>query len=127
MLNRLVTLTSSTKGKHLLDHKGELVYIAGPYRGDNAWEVEQNIRVAEEVGMAVAKMGVIPLIPHTMYRYWDGTLTDEFWLGCGLRLLESCKAITLCPNWEKSSGTLGERKRAKELGLDLFFASFLYV
>lgn len=26
------------------------IYIAGPYRGSNAWDVEQNIRMAEELG-----------------------------------------------------------------------------
>lgn len=127
MSERIITLSSATAGMALSDHKGELVYVAGPYRGINAWDVEKNIRVAEEVGMAVARTGAIPLIPHTMYRYWDGTLSDEFWLKCGLRLLEPCKAIVLCPGWKKSSGTLGERRRSEELGQDLFFASFLYV
>lgn len=127
MTSRLITITSSTTGVSLSDYRGDLVYIAGPYRGINAWEVELNIRVAEKAGMAVAKTGAIPLIPHTMYRYWDGTLSDEFWLGCGLRLLEACKAIVLCPNWKKSSGTLGELERSRELGLNCFLAKFLYL
>lgn len=130
MGRRIFTITSSTTGELISSnhrHRGELVYIAGPFRGANTWEVEKNIRVAEEVGMAVAKTGAIPLIPHTMYRYWDGTLSDEFWLKCGLRLLEVCKAITLCPGWEKSSGTLGERNRAKELSLNSFYAKAIYL
>lgn len=34
-----------------------IIYVAGPFRGSNAWEIEQNIRRAEAVGLAVAKVG----------------------------------------------------------------------
>lgn len=91
----------------------ELVYIAGPFRGKNSWEVERNIRRAEELGMRVAEMGAIPIIPHTMYRFWDGTLDDEFWLECGLRMLDMCVAVAVTDGWENSSGTREEIRRAE--------------
>lgn len=98
----------------------KLIYIAGPYRGANAWEVEQNIRRAEEIGFEVASAGAIPLIPHTMYRFWDGTLDDRFWLACGIKLLEQCDAIVLCPGWTGSKGSMAERDHASVIGIPDF-------
>lgn len=100
----------------------KLVYVAGPFRGANAWEVELNIRMAERVGMCVAESGDIPVIPHTMYRFWDGTLNDDFWLACGIRLLDQCDALVLCPGWEKSKGTLAEKAHAEKMGLPVTIA-----
>lgn len=60
--------------------KMKAVYIAGPFRAPTPWEVETNIRTAETNGLYVAKLGAIPRIPHTMYRFFDGSLPDEFWL-----------------------------------------------
>ena len=98
----------------------KLIYIAGPYRGANAWEVEQNIRRAEQIGFEVASAGAIPLIPHTMYRFWDGTLDDSFWLACGIELLERCGAMVCCPGWGASRGTLAERDRALAIEIPIF-------
>jgi hypothetical protein len=82
----------------------KLVYIAGPFRGKNAWEVENNIREAEGVGFAVANLGMIPVIPHTMYRFFDGTLDDKFWLDATLELMHRCDALLLSTGWRKSEG-----------------------
>lgn len=97
-----------------------IVYIAGPFRGANAWDVECNIRRAEITGLSVAEQGAIPLIPHTMYRFWDGTLDDSFWLACGIELLRKCDAVMLCPGWRRSKGTLAERAEAERLKLPIF-------
>jgi hypothetical protein len=82
----------------------KLVYIAAPFRGKNAWEVEQNIRVAENLGLAVAEMGAVPVIPHTMYRFFDGTLEDRFWLDATLQLMHKCDAMLLGAGWRRSEG-----------------------
>lgn len=96
------------------------IYIAGPYRGANAWEVERNIRRVEELGFRVAEMGGLPVIPHTMYRYWDGTLTDDFWLACGIKLLDVCDAVCVVTGYANSRGTLAEIKHACEIGKAVF-------
>lgn len=94
-----------------------VIYIAGRFRGANSWEVERNIRAAEECGMLVAELGAVPLIPHAMYRFWDGTLPDSFWLQCGLRLLDSCDALVAQGNIGDSLGTQGEIAHAEMLGI----------
>ena len=98
----------------------KLIYVAGPYRGKNSWAVEQNIRYAEEVGFELAELGAVPVIPHSMYRYFDRTLTDEFWLAGAIELMRRCDAVVLVDNWRTSSGSIMERDRAEELGLPVF-------
>lgn len=97
-----------------------LSYVAGPFRGPNAWEVEKNIRKAEEVGFYLAGLGRIPLIPHTMYRFWDGTLDDSFWLAAGIRLLRQCNEIVMRPGWDGSAGSMAELREAEKLGLPAY-------
>jgi hypothetical protein len=44
-------------------------YIIGPFRAPTVWQVEQNIRIAEELGFEVAQLGVFPIIPHANTRF----------------------------------------------------------
>lgn len=97
----------------MTNHGHPVVYVAGPYRGPNAWVVECNIRHAEQIGSIVANNGGIPLIPHTMYRFWNGTLTDEFWLFGTTELLKRCDGIVLLHTWMDSEGSKGERRVAE--------------
>lgn len=100
-----------------------VVYIAGPYRGSNAWEVEQNIRRAELRAFEVAQAGMIPLCPHTMYRFFDGTITDQFWLDATVELLLRCDAILLpgFTSWKQSEGSVHERDVAESHGIIRFY------
>lgn len=101
--------------------KKKVIYVAGPYRARTRWEIEKNIRRAEEFGFRLAEeFGVVPLIPHTMYRNFDGELTDEFWLDATLELLERCDAIYMCIGWDTSFGSIDEHKRAQELNIPIF-------
>lgn len=100
----------------------KIAFIAGPFRGKNTWEVEQNIRVAEQVGFMVAELGIMPLIPHTNTRFFDGTLTDEFWLEGTSELLKRCDMVVLVDRFApvRSIGTRGEVEIAKKLGIPIF-------
>ena len=97
-----------------------VVFIAGPFRGKTAWDVERNIRRAEEVAMRVAELGAMPLCPHTNTRFFDGTLTDDFWLEGTQDLLSRCDAVVLVKNWQLSSGTKTEISLAEYLGIPVF-------
>jgi len=98
----------------------KLVYIAGKFRGPTAWDIEQNIRRAEWVGMEVARLGAAPLIPHANTRFFHGTLTDEFWLAATLEMLDRCDAVQLVQGWPESKGTLAEIERARARGIPVF-------
>lgn len=93
------------------------IYIAGPFRAENPWEVEKNIRNAEHVAFGVACMGVAFICPHSMTRYFDGTLTDDYWLAMTIELLKRCDAVYLVPGWESSRGTIAEIAEAEKLDI----------
>lgn len=102
------------------DTEMKVVYVAGKFRGPTAWDVEQNIRRAEAVGMDVARLGAAPLIPHANTRFFHGTLTDDFWLAATMAMLERCDAVMLVSGWETSAGTRAEVARARERGIQVF-------
>lgn len=64
-----------------------VVYIAGPFRAENAWEIEQNIRRAEEAALELWRAGAAVLCPHTNTRYFQGAAPDHVWLEGDLELL----------------------------------------
>ena len=98
-----------------------VIYVAGPFRGKNAWEVEKNIRRAEEWSFKLAEAGWMFMCPHTNTRFFDGTQTDKFWLEGTLELMRRCDAVFVCEGYENSSGTLGEIEEAEKLGLPVFY------
>lgn len=100
--------------------KIHVIYIAGPFRGANAWEVEQNIRRAEVLAFEVAKLGAMPLCPHTNTRCFDGTLTPEFWIDGTMELMRRCDAVLFTDEWERSVGARGEYLEAQRLGIPCY-------
>lgn len=98
----------------------KVIYIAGKYRGPNAWAVEQNIRAAEEVAARVWAAGMVALCPHANARHMDGVASDEHFLAGTLELMRRCDAVVLVPNWRDSEGVRAEVAEAERLGLPIF-------
>lgn len=98
-----------------------LVYIAGPFRGKTPWDVAQNVRRAEEVGLAVAlQCGAHPIIPHSMTGHFDKQGSDDFWLQGTLELMRRCDAVYLVHTWTLSAGAKAEKEEAERLGIPVF-------
>lgn len=99
----------------------KVIYIAGKYRGPNAWAIEQNIRAAEDVAARVAAMGHMPMVTQSMTRFIDGANADEqFWVDGTLEIMRRCDAVVLVPNWRDSEGARAEVAEAERLGLPVF-------
>lgn len=96
------------------------VYIAAPFRGNNRYDVERNIQQAADLGFKVARAGCYPVIPHTMYGMFDGTVTDEFWLRATAELLARCDAAVFACTWLRSTGCCEEMQLCNQLGLDTY-------
>ena len=106
----------------------KLVYIAGPFRADTAWQVECNIRKAEELSLMVWRLGAACICPHANTRFFDGAAPDEVWLDGYIEILKRCDAVLLVDGneWRKSRGTRIEVDIAKASGI-LVFESIPYL
>jgi hypothetical protein len=98
----------------------KVVYVAGPFRGPNAWEIEQNIRRAETLALEVWRLGAAVLCPHTNTRFFQGAADDAVWLDGDLELLARCDAVMFTADWERSSGARAERDHALKLNIPTF-------
>jgi hypothetical protein len=99
----------------------KLIYIAGPYRGRFAWDVEQNIRRAEELALDVwRRTRCAAVCVHSMNRYFEGMIRDEDVLEGTMELMRRCDAVLMAQGWEASQGATAERLEAIRLGIPVF-------
>lgn len=98
----------------------KLVYVAGPFRGPNPWEVEQNVRRAETLALEVWRSGAAALCPHANTRFFDKAGDDKVFLEGTMEMLRRCNGMVLVPGWEKSSGTKAEIREALEKHIPIY-------
>lgn len=89
-----------------------VAYIAGPFTAKTTWELKKNIMLAEEAGLAVSKMGIMPLIPHSNTGSFFGEGDEKFWYDGTMELLERSDIVVLIPGWGSSKGARNESARA---------------
>lgn len=97
-----------------------VIYIAGPFRAPTPWQVEQNVRRAEEAALEVWKLGAAVLCPHTNTRYFSGEAADSLWLDGTMELLRRCDAVMVLPGYDRSAGTKAEVVEAERLHMPVF-------
>lgn len=102
------------------ENKRPVVYVAGPFRGANSWEMEKNIRAAETLALQAWKVGFAVICPHANTRFFQGAAPDEIWLEGDLEILKRCDAVLLTPTWKSSKGAVAEAATAAELGIPVF-------
>ncbi len=86
-----------------------VIYVAGPFRGASAWDIEENIRRAERLALDVWRLGAACVCPHTNTRFFQGAAPDTVWLEGDLAILARCDAVLLTEDWERSAGARAER------------------
>jgi len=101
----------------------KVIYVAGPFRADSAWDVEQNVRKAEEAALKLWRKGWAVICPHTNTRFFQGAVDDSIWLRGDLEIITRCDAIYMLKGWEKSFGATKELGLAKELELEVLYES----
>lgn len=99
----------------------KVIYIAGPFRGANTWEIEQNIRRAETLALAVWRAGGVAICPHTNTRFFQGAAPDSIWLEGCLALMYRCDGVIFTPDYKQSSGALEEERCAKIVKMRRFY------
>lgn len=99
----------------------KLVYVAGSYTADCGYKVHQNIHRAWEMGVRVAELGAMPVIPHTNTAHMDGVQPYQFWADGTMELMRKCDAVLVLEGWEESKGTIGEIGECNKTGKPLFY------
>jgi len=102
----------------------KVVYVAGPFRAANDFEVDVNIRRAEEVGLEAAKLGCSVVIPHANTRNFHHHMPEPVMLDATLELMRRCDALILVEGWQDSQGTRDEMCEASFLGIPVFHTLF---
>jgi hypothetical protein len=99
-----------------------LVYIAGPFSAPTRAGVELNILGATGVGLTVAKLGAMPVIPHanTSHPAFENVQPYQFWIDGTLELARRCDAMLMVHGWERSKGAVAERELFIRLGKPVF-------
>jgi Domain of unknown function (DUF4406) len=97
-----------------------VIYIAGKYRAPTPWQVQANIRAAQEAALQVWKLGAVALCPHSNTGLFDGECDDSVWLAGDKELLRRSDAVLLIDGWRESQGARAEMQLAGELGLPVF-------
>lgn len=93
------------------------IYVAGPYRGANTFEIDRNIHHARRWGAFLVKAGAYPMIPHSNTAHFDGLATDAVFLEGTLEAMRRCDGVLFIPGWVRSSGSRGENVEARRLGI----------
>jgi hypothetical protein len=102
-----------------------LIYVAGKYIADNVYEIRKNIRLAEDVGAKLLKMGFMVVIPHKNTGLMDGIIPNEEFVLRDLEIVRRCDAICMLENWTESKGAQMEYEFAKNHGIRTFHESEL--
>lgn len=99
----------------------KLVYVAGPFRGPDAWAIESNIRRAETLALEAWRLGAAVICPHANTRFFQGAAPDEVWLAGDLEMLRRCDAVLFTPDWKRSMGANAEWAEARLRGIPCLF------
>jgi nucleoside 2-deoxyribosyltransferase len=98
-----------------------VVYVAGPFRGPNHWEIHQNIRRAETLALAVWRAGAAAICPHTNTIHFQDAAPDHVWLEGDLAIVAKCDAIIMTDDWQRSTGARAEHEFAAARGIPIFY------
>jgi len=75
----------------------KLIFICSPFR----WEIERNIKYAQELCLQVIKEWNIPFAPHLLYpQFLDDNIAEErnAWINAWLKFLSICDDMLI---WDK--------------------------
>ena len=98
-----------------------VIYVAGPFRGSDAWAIEQNVRQAEALALEVWRSGGAAICPHANTRFFQGAAPDRVWLDGDLEILRRCDGVLMTPDWKRSEGAKAEHGVAHASGLPIFY------
>lgn len=103
-----------------MSSKKIIVYVGGHFRASTAWNIEQNVRRAEELAYTLWGIGFVVICPHTNTRFMDKFLPDKEILEGYLAIIPRCDVMIVLPFWRGSPGTCKEVETARQLNMPVF-------
>ncbi len=104
----------------------KVIYVAGAFRGTNAWIIHENTLKAEKAMVKLIGRGFAVICPHKMTENLQGLYPDQVFLDMCLEILKRCDAIYMLDNWKTSKGAQKELKLAIKLGKEVFYEELEY-
>jgi hypothetical protein len=98
----------------------KVIYVAGKYRANHPYLIQENIDKAKELAKKVWAAGHAAICPHLNSINFEGLNTEQHFIDGTLELMRRCDAVLLVPGWKLSEGTLGEIEEAKRLKIPVF-------
>lgn len=99
------------------DHT-KVLFVAGRFRAKSMYDIEQNIRRAEDAALKLWRAGFVVICPHTNTRFFDGAAPDDIWLKGDREILKRCDGLVLIDSMDDlSEGVRGELEFALREGL----------
>jgi len=99
----------------------KVIYIAGKYRANSEWGLEENLRHAEDAAIRLWREGWAVICPHKNTAHFGGACPDDYWLKGDLEIVSRCDAIYMLNNWTHSKGAIKEYELAERLGKEIIF------
>jgi len=102
------------------------IYVAGPYTGRSALQINANVHDADVAGREILAMGHAPFVPHTMTRGWEDDarfqhdpedLSTSDFLRMDFEWLRLCDGLLFLG---PSPGALAERALAEAIGIPVY-------
>lgn len=103
-----------------INNRGKLIYVAAPYRSNDPFERELNVKAAQYAGYKLAMMGFYPVMPTVNTQGFDAIGDDSFWLESTLELMRRCDAVYVVDGSHNSEGVRGEVTEAEKIGLPVY-------
>ncbi len=97
------------------------IYIAGKFRGANAWEIHQNVLRAEAATARLIGLGYAVICPHKITENMQGLYSDETYLAMCIELLRHSDCIYVLKDWIQSKGTLSEIREATKGNKEVWY------
>ena len=99
-----------------------VVYLAGPFRGKDHFEIHQNICRAEELSLQIWRAGAACLCPHLNTAHFQGAGPDDIWLNGDIEMLRRCDGVLMTPDWRRSMGATAEHEFAAQHRIPVFYS-----
>lgn len=99
----------------------ERCYVIGPISAPTPWEVEQNIRKAEEITVRLLSMGYAVHCPHLQARFIRGNISEEKLIETDLEWLSCSDFAVAYTDINRSEGSKREIIFCREHNIPIFY------